>query len=88
MKSESATASHHPKHEPARRRMYPASELRMARLTRGLRLVEVAMKARLSVTRVSYVERDPSLGTEEELQAIRSAIEALARELQPLGGAA
>lgn len=54
------------------------TELRAARLSRGLRLEDVAAAAGISRTRASIVERNPNLGTAPELAALHGAISRLA----------
>jgi transcriptional regulator with XRE-family HTH domain len=62
--------------------MYPSTELREFRLRHGLRLADVAVRAGLSLTRASRVERDLSVGTDLEISALRSAVELIAAEVK------
>jgi transcriptional regulator with XRE-family HTH domain len=64
------------------------TKLRAARLSRGLRLEDVAKEAGVSRTRASYVERDPSLANEAELDKLLGAIERLAATPAPIGSPA
>lgn len=61
-----------------RRRTYPATALRLERLRYGLTLAAVATRAGLTLTRASFVERDPAIGTADEIDALQAAIAALA----------
>ncbi len=64
-----------------RRRAFPElTELRAARLRRGLTLAAVAAQAGVSLTRASLIERDPSLARPGELDALRNTINAIATE--------
>jgi hypothetical protein len=56
------------------------TELRAARLKRGLTLFEVAYLAGISSYRTSLIERGLDDGTPEEIMKLRQAIERLARE--------
>lgn len=67
--------NHHP-----RRRMYPSTPLREYRLRAGLTLAEVAFRAGLSLSRASYVERDPEIARSGEAAALLQAIDELCRE--------
>ena len=76
-------ANPEPAAKPRRRRAYPpASDLRVLRLRHGVRLSDVAAEAGLTLTRASYIERDPSIGTEPEILALRAAILSLTREAE------
>lgn len=66
------------------RRLPQLTKLRAARLSRGLRLEDVANEARISRTRASYIERDPSIASKSEIDRLLTAIERL--EAAPIGG--
>ena len=66
--------------EPPRRRMYPTTEIREYRLRRGVRLQDVAARAGVSLSRASYVERDPSVARKGELEALKAAVDSISAE--------
>ena len=63
-----------------RRRLSPASDLRLSRLAKALTLSEVAARAGMSLTRASYIERDPAIAKPAELDALKRAINAMSTE--------
>ena len=63
-----------------RRRMYPLTEPREYRLRAGVPLAHAAMRAGISLSRASYIERDPSLARDGELDALRAAVDEIASE--------
>lgn len=73
--------------EKRTRRLYPAGELRQYRQRHGVRLAEAAMRAGMSLSRASYLERDPSLARHGELDALRAAVDAIAAEMGLRGAA-
>lgn len=64
----------------ARAGLQPASELRIYRLQRGVRLVEAALRAGISVARASTVERLPESARRGEIERLRQAIDSVAAQ--------
>jgi hypothetical protein len=58
----------------------PATEGRLYRLTRGIRLAKAADVAGLSLARASEIERHPVRARRNELERLRAAIDRLATE--------
>lgn len=58
----------------------PLTEVRARRLIRGLSLFAVAERSGISSSRVSRIERDPSIARPEELEAHRNACDQLFAE--------
>jgi len=70
----------------ANRRSFPrvsdvqTSALRQLRQRCGFTLGTVATRAGLTLTRASYIERDPSIARQVEIEDLRAAINELGRE--------
>lgn len=62
----------------ATRRFFPSTKPREHRLRTGIRLVEAALTAGISLTRASQIEREPELARPGELERLRAAVEKLA----------
>lgn len=71
-------------HDRKRNRLAPLTAVRAHRLTAGIPLAEVARESGLTAARVSIVERDPSQAKPGEIDAHRSAVDAIAARLRGL----
>jgi hypothetical protein len=73
---------------PNRRRLVPASPLRLFRLERGVPLVTVAVEVDTPPSRLSQLERDPTRARPGEIERLQKAIEAISRRRLVSGDAA
>lgn len=65
-----------------RRTFFALTPLKARRLRHALTMAEVAVAAGMSLTKVSYLERDEAAGTAEERKRVRVAIDCLVARVE------
>lgn len=67
----------------SRRRIFPVSELRAFRMSRGVTLAEMSVESeKINAFRCSQVERNPSIAQPNEIDDLKAAVERVASRRQ------